>query len=558
MFIGIDLGGTFTDGVLLQEQKVIKSKKIPTHQDISFSIENILQEIIEGINPAAIKQITLSTTLITNLIAANKLAHTGMFLFPGPGLNPHQLRFSCPFRILKGAIDYRGRIIEPPDWSEIEEALSFFQNQQIRHLVIAAKFSQRNPSLEDQVSKFLQEKDPNLKIIASHKVSGLLNWVRRANGAFYTLTVKDTYRSFYEKMSQTVKKLGLHCPLYILKADGGTIPFHLSQHYPLETIFSGPAASTLGALAGADKNITAVVIDIGGTTTDLALLLKGKPLLAAQGASLNNYPLPVHSLAISSLALGGDTTLIIDRQNLQFGPKQGPALCLGGPTLTITDVLVYGGYSNLSSRESITPQIVKMAKALQQTPTQFVAVVLTKFLNKIEQQLDLMFKSWEEEPAYRIWQVLSPQKERPRTLLCLGGPAQGIGKFWATQKKWHIIIPPHSTVTNAIGAALAKSTLKLDFFADTEEKIYTTNLGGLQGKLTEELGNIEIAKKFVHKLLKTETAKWPGQNEFLGEILYEEGFNIVRNGRKKGSIYQIGWQTTPGIRAFLQGGIPNV
>ncbi|HHY06148.1 MAG TPA: hydantoinase/oxoprolinase family protein [Clostridia bacterium] len=552
MFIGIDIGGTFTDGVIISEQKVIKSIKVPTQEDISHSIENALKQIMGDIAPQKIKQVTLSTTLITNLIMEDKLAKTGLLLFPGPGANPQQLNFACPYKILDGAVDYRGRIIELIDWAEVEEAGQYFLDQQIDHLVVACKFSQRNPSLEKQVVEFLQKQYPHLKVLASYKVSGLLNWVRRANGAFYTLTTQEACRAFQENIKVTLKKLGLNCPIYILKADGGTLPLDVSLRYPLETIFSGPAASTLGALACTEQEITSVVIDIGGTTTDLALLLDGEPLLAERGAFINKYPIPVRSLAISSLALGGDTSLLIDKNTVSFGPRQGPALCVGGPVLTITDILVYSGYSKIASPELIKDNVEEMAQGLQLTPQQFAEQVLMMFVDKLENKLQAMFKAWEEEPAYRIWQVLSAEKERPQALICLGGPAMGIGKFWSTQKKWQVIVPSHSAIANAIGAALARTTLKLDFFADTERKTYTTNIGGLQGTLTKRLKNIEEAKEFTLELFRETAQNWQVTKDTPLETLYEEGFNIVRGWQTTGRIFQIGVQTVPGIRAFLK------
>jgi hypothetical protein len=163
-----------------------------------------------------------------------------------------------------------------------------------------------------------------------------------------------------------------------------------------------------------------------------------------------------------------------------------------------------------------------------------------------------MFKTWEEEPAYRIWQVISTKKERPQTLICLGGPAMGIGRFWSESKGWKIIIPPHSTVANAIGAALARTTLKMDFLADTERMTYTTNIGGLQGTLTNPLKNIEDALNLTHELFDETADRWNINEGTPTEILYEEGFNMVRGWQTVGKIFQIGIHTKPGLRSFLK------
>ncbi|NLB81847.1 MAG: hydantoinase/oxoprolinase family protein [Clostridiaceae bacterium] len=552
MYIGIDLGGTFTDGVIIAKNRVVKAIKVRTQEDISVSIENALQELLQGIAPEEITQVNLSTTLITNLIAQNKLSPVGLLLIPGPGVNPHRSKFAGETKVLHGAVDYRGRIIEPLVRAEIEEACTFFQERNINRLAVACKFSQRNPALENEIVEYIQQKDPSMKLLASHEVSGLLNWIRRANGAYYTLATREACNVFSEKIAATLQKMHLSCPVFLLKADGGTLPLAMSLRYPLETIFSGPVASTLGALACTEELITSVVIDLGGTTADLALLLEGKPLLAAKGALIKQDPVPVRSLAISSLALGGDTPLFIEQGQLRFGQRQGPAFCLGGPVLTITDVLVFLGYSDLSSPDRVKEQLEKMAASLQLTPDNFSCQVLDLFIAQIERELQKMFKAWEEEPAYRIWQVLSAHPERPQTIICLGGPALGLGKYWREKQGREVIVPGYAAVANAIGAALARTTFELDFFADTEQNTYTTNIGGVQGLLRESLKSTDEAREYALKLFQQTALKWQLKENAPWEILYEEGFNVVRNWQTVGRIFQVGLQTVPGIREFIK------
>ncbi len=558
MEIGIDIGGTFTDGVVISGQEVLKSIKVPTGADLSLSIERALKQIMKGVKPEQIQQITLSTTLMTNLVVQNNLAKGGLLLIPGPGANPYQGKFPCVYKVLRGGVDYRGRIIEHLEMTEVEEACTYFLGKQVSQVAVACKFSQRNPVLEEQIIQYIQEKHPEIRVLASHKVSGLLNWVRRANGAYFTLTTREACAVFQENIKVTLKKLGLQCSVFILKADGGTLPLEVSLHYPLETIFSGPVASTLGALACTEEHITAVVIDMGGTTTDIALLLDGKPLLAERGAFINDYPVPVRSLAVTSLALGGDTPLLLENSQLVLGKRQGPALCLGGPLLTVTDLLVYLGYSDIASPQLIAAQVEKMACALQLTPQQFSDQVLALLWAKVEGELEKMFKSWEEEPAYRIWQVLSTQENRPQTMICLGGPATGLGEFWRKKKGWKVIIPAYASVANAIGAALAIPTLKLELFADTERNTYTTSEGGRQGVLSASLKNTEEAKEFALKLFRQIARERNLTEDTAWETLYEEGFHLVRGWQTTGKIFQIGLQTVPGIRAFLKEEAPYV
>lgn len=546
MYIGIDVGGTFTDGVIIHEKKVFKAVKAATSPDTADSIIKVLKELTQSEDIKKIKRIVLSTTLITNILAQNQQDPVGLLLIPGPGVNPESLKFAGSYYLLQGSVDYRGRVVQELDLDQVKRGIDYLTGQGYQRIAVACKFSQRNPVLEDKIVKYIESRNPEISVLASHKVSGLLNWVRRANGAAFTLAVESHCRAFIEDVKLTLRTLGIECPVYFLKADGGTLPLGMSGNYPLETIFSGPAASALGALAFAKKDITSVVMDIGGTTTDLALILDGTPLLAERGAEIKNLTIPVRALAVSSEALGGDTSIICNDGKIGLGKRLGPALCLGGPTLTVTDVLVYSGYSNIGDHSLINQQLRELAAALATDIDALCAEVLKIFITTLEKKLEDMFRTWEEEPAYRIWQVMANKKERPTTLICLGGPAQGLGTLWGRSKGWKVIIPENSAVANAVGAALAKDTLKMDFMADTERMVYSTSLGGIQGVLNNKLKSLEEAKSMALNIFKEHADAGNAQEEEVF-VTYQEAFNMVRGWNTIGKIYQIGLQSPTGI-----------
>jgi N-methylhydantoinase A/oxoprolinase/acetone carboxylase beta subunit len=551
--IGIDVGGTFTDGVVMNGGQVVNWVKKETGEDIASSIQGVLEQLLAGIDPFSVKRVVLSTTLITNIIAQGRVAPAGLILLPGPGVNPRDLPFAAKAEIIKGAVDYRGRIIEKIDPAEVSAALKRFLDSGISRIAVACKFSQRNPALEEEISRLIEEECPAVRVLASSRVSGLLNWVRRANGAVFSLQVSDDYRLFAGEVAVSMERLGLKCPVCILKADGGTIPLEQSLQRPLEGIFSGPAASTLGALAAGGEGLTSVVMDTGGTTTDLALVLEGRPLFSEKGAFVNGYPVCTRAMAVASLALGGDSTITLENGRVVLGERYGKAMCLGGARLTVTDALVYLGLSDLAGREKILPILEEMSRRHGLEAGELAEKAVSIFLESLERKLEEMFAVWEEEPAYRIWQVISGQKKRPRTVVCLGGPAKGLGILWGKKKGWQVIVPRHAQVANAIGAALSKTTLRLDFFADTQQMIYSTNIGGLHGSLEHILPNLEEAKQFAESLFR-QAAKELDMPVSRSETLYEEGFNIIRGWNTLGKIYQIGMQTPPGLRAFLEKG----
>lgn len=551
MYIGIDVGGTFTDGVIVSKGKVLKAVKAATSPNPGDSIIEVLQKLTQSADIAQFKRIVLSTTLITNILAQNKQDPVGLLLIPGPGVNPKNLRFAGSYFLLQGSVDYRGRVMRDLDMAQVARGVDHLIGQGFKKIAVACKFSQRNPDLEERIIKYIKSRYPGISVLASHKVSGLLNWVRRANGAVFTLAVEDHCRSFINNVKSTLNTLDIDCPVYILKADGGTLPLRQSAEYPLETIFSGPAASALGALAAAENGITTVVMDIGGTTTDLALILDGVPLLAEKGAEINNYTVPVRAMAVSSAALGGDTSIVFEEGKVRLGERVGPALCLGGPSLTVTDILVHLGYSSIGDLGLIESILKDFSLSTGIDKEDICRESLQLFIESLEKRLEEMFRTWEEEPAYRVWQVIANKKERPTTLICLGGPAQGMGTLWGKNKGWKVMIPENSAVANAVGAALAKNTLKLDFFADTERMIYSTSLGGIQGVLKNKLKTLDEAKAMALNIFNEKTEVQNGEAEEI-DIMYQESFNMVRGWNTTGKIFQIGLQSPTGILSALE------
>ena len=145
-----------------------------------------------------------------------------------------------------------------------------------------------------------------MEIVRGFEVSGQLNFLRRAVTAYYTAVTRDKWARFADSIKEALRKRGIVSPINILKADGGTMPLEVSLHNPCETVFSGPAASVMGAFALTMDQQTSVVVDIGGTTTDLALILEGRPLYASRGAVLA-VVIRIRSFAVRSMALGGDS-----------------------------------------------------------------------------------------------------------------------------------------------------------------------------------------------------------------------------------------------------------
>ncbi|MBC7324207.1 MAG: hydantoinase/oxoprolinase family protein, partial [Moorella sp. (in: Bacteria)] len=271
MYVGLDMGGTHTDAVLIAGAGIKRHYKTGTEQtDFLGTVTRALETLLEGINPSAIKRINLSTTVCTNAIVTGRTSPVGLLLEPGPGLNPTM--FACGQKnfILSGSVDHRGRPVSPLLGDEIKAADQELQAAGIRHLAIVGKFSTRNPVHEMEIKKSLS---PAYDFITlGHRLSGRLNFPRRVFTAYLNSAVAATYASFASAIKTYSIRKELPFIPNILKADGGTLSLEASRLLPVETILSGPSASIMGALALAPTSLDAIILDIGGTTTDIAFL----------------------------------------------------------------------------------------------------------------------------------------------------------------------------------------------------------------------------------------------------------------------------------------------
>jgi len=550
MLIGLDVGGTYTDAVLIDHGEVIEKIKIPTKPEgLLESLLSALDPLLQAAGDREIQRIVLSTTLITNLIATNTVDPVALVLIPGPGLNPGNYKFkAAQSYILSGAVDYRGREIEPLKENEIKACLEAIKKEGIKRVAIVGKFSQRNKSHEQAVASYFASHAPELQIIMGHQVTGRLNFPRRAVTTLLTLATQEKFENFYEQVLKVLKERGITAPLYILKADGGTLPFAQSLTKPVETIFSGPAASTLGVLALTPKGQTSVVLDIGGTTTDLALILSGKPLLASRGAKINNDYTQVRAFATKSVALGGDSILRLNNNSLEIlSQREGPAYCLGGPQPTPTDAMRVAGLTEIGDEKRAHECMKRLGANLNLSPKDTADLVLKQMVKKIAREIDDMFLSWEEEPAYRIWEILQKQKIRPQNVVGIGGAAPAVLSLLGEEMGCRALAPPHAEVANAIGAALAKVNLRLSFHFDTERNFYFIEENGVQEKLPIPIMSEDQAKDFCFARLRQEGQKLGISPDEELELVYSEVFNMVRGWRTTGRLYDICVQFPTGI-----------
>ncbi len=549
MLVGIDVGGTTTDAVLVDGGRVAKTAYVPTnHDNLPGCLLGALDELVKDVETSKIERVVLSTTLITNMIAEGKTDPVALVLIPGPGTNPKDYSLGESY-ILDGAIDYRGREIDRLKEPQIKDAAAQILSRGFSRVAVVGKFCQRNHAHEQKVGEIMASILPGSKIELGHKVSGQLNFPRRAATTMLTVATKEKYKEFAEGMQGALLQRKINAPVYILKADGGTLPLDKSMQMPVETIFSGPAASIMGVLALTPPGQTSVVVDIGGTTTDLALILSGKPLLSSKGARVDSLLTHVRAFAVKSVAIGGDSIVNVAAGCVTVGPhRNGPAICMGGPGPTPTDAMRFLGLTSIGDASKAEKAMQDVAAKLGCSPKDAAQEIIDFVVEKIVSEVKEMFREWEQEPAYRIWEIMKREKLQAQNVVGVGGGAPPLAPLVAKRLEARAIVPEFAPVANALGAAVARPTLTLNLHIDTEQGLYTVAEEGLTGKVGDRKMTPEQAEQLARRLL-AERAERLGVGEYAGEaqVAYSEVFNMIRGWSTVGRLLDVRMEIPAGL-----------
>ncbi|MDR3270654.1 MAG: hydantoinase/oxoprolinase family protein [Peptococcaceae bacterium] len=482
--IGIDVGGTFTDAVLLDCLNVAAEQKVPTRSDALLETVLTALDALRLPRDAAIDQITVSTTLITNAILQKRLTPTELLLIPGYGMRLDALAWPVPYRALQGQLDFRGREIAAVETTEVqEEARRLSLINPCSSVAIVGKFSHRNNAQELGVEQILKKTAPQLRTTLGHRWGGA-NIYRRALTAYLNLACQDEFAAFADGLRQAVRQRGFTAPLQILKADGGVLP--LEDIRAVDTVYSGPAASMLGALAdsGEDMPDSYVVIDVGGTSTDMGLILDRVPMWSAKGAKIGGFSTQIRAMAVRSLAMGGDSVVQVEDGQVRIQPyRAGLPCCRGGPELTPTDAMCYLGIVAIGDQNKAAEGLARQCP-VDQTPESLSALaqeILNVMSQKITDAVMDLEREWRDEPTYKIWQVLHPQQQGNFPIWLSGGPAPGLLRDLTRQSGRAVRSGTRSGLANAIGAALARPAFSRTLHLDTVVGRYRIAETGEQG-----------------------------------------------------------------------------
>ncbi len=325
--LGIDTGGTYTDGVLLDyrtREVLASAKTLTTYEDLTKGISAVLRDLsIES--PARVKLAGISSTLATNSIAQGKIKAVGLILigYDRELLQSYGLesRFATRnFAYFQGGHTAQGEEQAPVD---LEGILEWFREHgaELEALAISSYFSPLNPEHEERVFQALRE-ETDIPVVLGHQLSTQLDSVKRAATASLNASLVAVMHEFIEAVKSSMKALGFNAPLMIVKGDGSLMPYTEAVKKPVETVLSGPAASTIGGrfLSGCSE---ALVVDVGGTTTDMALIDDGAIAVSEQGARVGEIQTAVRAARIRTVCIGCDSRIrISSAKEFQVGPER--------------------------------------------------------------------------------------------------------------------------------------------------------------------------------------------------------------------------------------------
>ncbi|NNF97985.1 MAG: hydantoinase/oxoprolinase family protein [Desulfobacteraceae bacterium] len=547
MIIGLDVGGTHTDVVLLGETGVIKEVKVPTvSSDLFSTVLSGLDEITRDIPPEEIRRVVLSTTLTTNVIAQGKAPAVGMIVAAGPGIDPLLFCTNDHYAAVAGALDHRGRETEPLDEDEIRTIADTYEAAGIRHVGIVGKFSVRNPVHELAIEKILGNRFGRLFL--GHRVSGVLNFPRRIATTFLNASIYPVHKEFYAAVQKSLTEKGLSLPIRILKADGGNMRFEASIEHPAQTILSGPAASVMGSIAFAPKKGECLVMDIGGTTTDMAVLIDGVPLLDPLGIEIGGFKTLIRSLKTFSMPIGGDSRVAVKDGAIAIGPERaGVAMAYGGPEPTPTDAFFVLGMQDNGDTERAMAGIAGIASELGvDARTAAEQVISTACQNILIGAADMVDRI-NSKPVYTVHELWEGKEVRPDRILILGGPAPLFARALNEKSGYKVTVIPRWTVANAIGAALARTTSDVVLLADTQQGVVAAPMEGFSRSIPKEFSLKDATDIAIEILTEKAIQRGANPDHLETEIIEQMQFNMIRGFRTEGKNIRIRAQVKPGL-----------
>lgn len=440
MFLGVDVGGTNTDAVLMNGRQLYAAAKVPTSEDVTSGIMNAVTELVkQGINSEQVDAVMVGTTHFTNaLLECKGLTPTGVIRLALPATQllppfidwPDRLKDAIGgfTRMVGGGNEFDGRQISALDRKGIREAARDLRSKGARAIAVSGVFSPVDPAHENEAAVVIREVAPDLRLCLSYE-NGRMGLLERENAAALNACLGDAAATTVKGIERALHRLGITAPLFMSQNDGTLMDTDFAARFPVLTVSSGPTNSMRGAayLSGISDGI---VVDIGGTSTDVGALVKGFPRESAVAVEIAGVRTNFRTPDMVSIALGGGT--VVESEPWRMGPESvGYRLVeagrvFGGETLTTTDIAVAWGRARLGDWRLL---------AGMRRP------VVERGIAEIESRAETV-----------VDRVKISQGDVPVVLVGGGNILLGDSLQGASQ----VLRPEHAGVANAIGAAIAQ------------------------------------------------------------------------------------------------------
>ena len=576
MLLGLDVGGTFTDAVIIDGHRVVSSAKRRTTKDnLMQGIGEALDAVLDSCDTSNIEQVTLSTTVVTNTIVEKKEQVVDLYVVTGPGRNVDDIFPVSPI-YLQGYTDHRGIVVERTSTDGVRGIARMVQERSGTDLAaVSAKFGVRNPQEELSITETLQETYNTIS--NGSLLSGSLNFPRRTISAYFNSAVTPVFTVFKKNVEDALSARNIKAPLHILKADGGSLPMEHMVSRPVETAFTGPAATVLGLSAlGAIGNMHTVALDIGGTTTDISLWKQGKPLMTKNGVSIREYPSAVRSFAVTSVGIGGESVVRIVDGHITVGPERvGPSVALGGNEPTLGDALIVLGHASYGDAELATQSLQHLADVLQAnwkesdygepfwnhnsekdcthnlSALDVAQLIVNRALETIQHGIDEVVRAENKRPVYVVADIVNPDIFVSAQIVVVGGTAPSLGPSIGEYLNLPVTIPENAAVANAIGAALALSTIELTVHVDTKRRLLVIpELGVKQQTCT--LKRVEQVVERAKEALGEEALRLGLDKTQEVEVISIEDFPVVEGWQSMERLITVKVQLEAGVKNYVE------
>jgi len=443
MRIGVDVGGTNTDAVLMDGRTVLAEFKTPTTPDVTSGILAGLDGLarLHAFQPSEITAVMIGTTHFTNAVVENRrLIPTAAIRLglPATAALPPVTDWPASLRQLlgtnvylcHGGYEFDGREISPFDEAEVRHAAEDIAAKGIHTVAISAVFSPVNADMEERAAAVVREVIPEAALSLSHEI-GRVGLLERENATILNACLRDLAARITEALESAVRESGIEAPLFISQNDGTLMSVDYCRQYPVATFASGPTNSMRGA-AFLSGETDCVVVDVGGTTSDVGALQHGFPREASVAVEVGGVRTNFRMPDVLSVGLGGGSLVLGEAADLSIGPQSvgyeitEKARVFGGDTLTATDLAVAAGMCAVGD-----------PKRVQDLDPGLVAAGVERMQEQVAELVDRVKTS-----AY------------PVPVVVVGGGSVLLRDRLEGASR--VIKPDHFAVANAIGAAIAQ------------------------------------------------------------------------------------------------------